>query len=195
MPNFDPVAPDMARALSPWFITRDGSRDLGRGTAFPSTDVPGGVQAGDRFFRSDLGWACYHDGTRWLTAWEFPLAFAAGGNTYATNYSATTASIRWASTRNDYKLWLTYAVMTISTGATNNGSNYATYNFVDSNAATVWSVSTAADSTNATVAKAASSFTQPSAVATFVRLDIAITGAPSAQFCYTPVMYARLVVT
>lgn len=169
---------------------RRANEPASSGAAFPSSP-----SAGLRWFRSDLGWECYYDGTRWLTAWEFPLAFAAGGNTYATNYSATTASVRYASTRNDFKLWLTYAVMTISTGATNSGASYITYNFVDSNAATVWSVSTAADSTNATVTKAASSFTQPSAVATFVRLDIAVTGAPSAQFCYTPVMYARLVVT
>lgn len=191
----DELAQRLAPALAPWFITRAGSRDLGRGTAFPSTDVPGGLQSDDRFFRTDLGWSCEYDGTRWLTTWEFPLAFGAGGNTYATNYSATTTSIRWASVRNDYKLWLTYAVMTISTGATNNGSNYAVYNFVDSNGTTVWSVSTASDGTNATVTKAASSFTQPSAVASYVRMDVAVTGAPSAQFCYTPVLYARLVAT
>lgn len=191
----DDLARRLAPALTPWFLTRDGSRDLGRGSAFPSTDVPGGVTVGDRFFRTDLFLPCVYTSAGWLTTFDFPLAFGAGGNTYATNYSATTASVRWASTRNDHQLYLTYATMTISTGATNNGSNYITYNFVDSTGATVWSVSTAADGTNATLTKAAASFTQPNAATSFIRLDIAVTGAPSAQFLYTPVLYARMIIT
>lgn len=58
--------------------------DYGAGTAFPT-----GVPAGAQFFRTDLGWRCYYDGTRWLTVHEdcLPLTFASAG-TGMPSYSA-----------------------------------------------------------------------------------------------------------
>lgn len=40
------------------------------GTSFPTT-----AAAGDIFFRTDLGFLCYYDGTRWLTSHELSIGF------------------------------------------------------------------------------------------------------------------------
>ena len=163
----------------------------GSGSAFPA-----GVTTGATFFRTDLGLACYYDGTRWLTQNVYLLAFGIGSGAYATNYAATTASIRYASIDNSYQPYFIYGLITITTGTPNGAGNAMTYNFITSGATTIWSVTTNADGAAATVVKATASFTQPSAAITSVRLDIAInSGAPGAQFPYTPVLYYRNIIT
>lgn len=115
----DDLARRLAPALAPWFHTRDGSRDLGRGTAFPSTDVPGGVQAGDRFFRTDLIMACVYTGSLWLTL-----------NEWTTNLSQTTtsanASYLISPIRTDYAIYVTVCAVGALVAATNNATNYWT---------------------------------------------------------------------
>lgn len=62
---------DLARwliaSLKPYFLSFDGTRDLGRGTAFPLTaDLPGGLQTNDRFFRTDELATYAYNGTAWV---------------------------------------------------------------------------------------------------------------------------------
>lgn len=196
--QLDDLARNLAPSLSYWLYDRESFRHWGSGSAFPlTTDIPSGLAAGDRFWRSDLGLECYYDlaNTRWLTMQSWPLAFGAGSGAYATNYAAATASIRYASIDTRYQPVFTYGVLNITTGATNTGANYLSYSFVTSAGTTIWTVNTSADAPSTTIAKATATFTQPPSTITSVRLDVAIgAGAPSAQFPYTPVLYYRMVI-
>lgn len=63
------------------------SRDLGRGTAFPSSSaIPGGLQTGDRFFRTDFGISFAYDGAAWYSLPKFTGArvFNSTGQTITT---------------------------------------------------------------------------------------------------------------
>lgn len=127
MGQYNQLAHDLVPDLRSYFLSFDGTRDLGRGSAFPATDVPGGLQAGDRFWRTDLGWACYYDGARWLTTHEYvaPLndyVFSvAAGAAYA---GGVPQSIGRALTRTDYTLYITrfvlYATASVLQTAINN---------------------------------------------------------------------------
>lgn len=85
------------------------------GTAFPAS--PGN---GDRFFRSDLGMACYHDGTRWLTENEYSVqgpidkTFSADATQYI------------APVRTDYAAYITRIIAQTNVAATNDGTKYWT---------------------------------------------------------------------
>lgn len=74
-PTLNELARRLVAPLSTWFLSARLVRDLGRGTANP-TDAPGGLLAGDRFFRTDLGFALFYDGTRWLSIQEYHAVFS-----------------------------------------------------------------------------------------------------------------------
>lgn len=85
------------------------------GSAFPAT-----YPLNTPFFRSDLGWWCYFDGTRWLTAHEYQMA--AGLTTYAaTNNPGLDHTFR-----GDYSPYITRVAVVTSAAATNNGTNFWT---------------------------------------------------------------------
>ncbi len=87
--------------LAPYFLSYDAVRDLGSDTAFPvSADITGGLQASDRFFRTDLGWACYYDGARWLTVQEFQMDLTPYGRS-AQPYSGGATSLLLGPLRTD----------------------------------------------------------------------------------------------
>lgn len=114
----------LAAQIEPYLTMQ---RMVGVGTAFPaSADVPLGLQAGDRFFRSDLGWECYYDGTRWLTCHEYalPLTFASGGSGLP-SYSAG-LNTAYMNTASGYTAYWTRMACHTNAAATNNGSNYWT---------------------------------------------------------------------
>jgi len=88
----------------------------GEGTSFP-----GSPSTGDRFFRTDLGWSCFYDGTRWLTDFELSHFFP-----YASGFAVDGDSGNGSRIRGDYAIYVTrVSVSTYITG-TNNGSNYWT---------------------------------------------------------------------
>lgn len=188
----DDLARRLAPALAPWFLTRDGSRDLGRGTAFPSTDVPGGVQAGDRFFRTDLGWACYHDGTRWLSPEaQASLGFASASANGAMLYLAQ---------RTDYAPYVTRVALNTNTAATNNGTNFWTVqirgvNATYGGASIIHSRTTAADTAGAWVATSGIPATTLTP-ADYYFFDVVVTKtlAPGA-ITLTAALWYRLIVT
>lgn len=87
-------------------------RPMAGGTAFPSTPPTGFL-----FFRSDLGWLCYYDGTRWLTENEFSLSSGLRA-------APTPGTYVIGPLRQDYDPYITRVERLINTGATNNGSNW-----------------------------------------------------------------------
>jgi hypothetical protein len=111
------------RELSAEFPRWTTTRNLGRGTAFPVTgDLPGGLRSDDRFYRTDLSWACYYDGTRWLTAHEYETALPVATTT------ASPVSATYSANRTDYAPYVTRAIMATNVATTNNATNYWTVN-------------------------------------------------------------------
>lgn len=163
------------------------ARGGGAGAAFPAS-----VAAGFRFFRTDLGLLCYYDGTRWLSAAEYPVLV--GYSDVLTFAVGAGANQRRGFPRSDYVLFWTRGQIQPTTGATNNGSNFLTYSFVDSNGGTIWSFTTAADAANTLLNKVTTTFTQPAGATTFVRLDLAATGAPSNHSVRPAALWYRLIV-
>lgn len=88
---------------------------LGGGAAFPASPTTGAL-----FYRTDLGWLCYYDGTRWLTAHEGAI-----DSPVVTNISAA-GQTGLIPVRTDYELWVTKVAQWYLVATTNNGSNYWT---------------------------------------------------------------------
>jgi hypothetical protein len=170
-------------------------RDLGRGTAFPATaDLPGGLQANDRFYRTDIGWLCYYDGTRWLTVHEYAISSG-----LRTTVGAGTFVI--GPLRQDYVSYFTRITRLINTGATNTGANYWTITVLGANAAQS-STSSIDVATTAAIAGStwATNDSAPSATALPANnngLDFSCvaTGAPSSLGSLVLTVYFRLVIT
>lgn len=191
---------DLARRLiaplKPYFLSFDGTRDLGRGTAFPlSADLPGGLQTSDRFFRTDLGWLCYYDGTRWLTVHTY-LCTLTHPNNNTVSFSAGQAAIRLGMVYPDYAPYYVRANTIIQIGATNNGTNYSVYQVKDSYGTTIWQYDTSTDAANTFPYKNSTGFTQPAAIGTrYLQLDITTVGLPAAQAPYQVALWYRLIIT
>lgn len=85
------------------------------GTSFPASPTTGFV-----FFRTDLGWGCYYDGTRWLTAFTTPIPLLP-------NRTAVSVNTIWDTrVRQDYALYVEYIALSTNVAATNNGTNFWT---------------------------------------------------------------------
>jgi hypothetical protein len=85
------------------------------------TSNPGSPSSGDLFFRTDLGFLIYYDGTRWLSMHEMVVA----ANNSGVGLSATgePAGSRGA-VRSDYGIYLTRWAVTTFVSTTNTGSAY-----------------------------------------------------------------------
>ncbi len=164
--------------------------NFGRGTAFPSSPAAGTV-----FFRTDLGWWCFYDGTRWLTCEEF-LAHA--GVTGATLGSTTTQS--FGRSRSDHAHYVTRIALATYVATTND----ATHNWtIDIKAASatlaattmLHSASTSGDSPNTNVDKeAAPGTSQTPANYGFFQYTGTKNNTPGNLTLYLTVYY-RLIVT
>lgn len=111
----------------------------GYGTANP-TGWPNNVP----FFRSDLGWSVYFDGTRWLTAFEYVLDADA-----AATPPDVSGPYEWQ-LRQDYAPYITRVSATVIVATTNNATNFWLIRFrgliLDrSGATTIHDFTTAAD--------------------------------------------------
>src|SRR4051812_16129428 len=117
MSDYDDLAYNLRKPLAPYFLSYAALLDLGRGTAFPTVGHDGAaVQAGARFFRTDIGFACYYDGTRWLTAHEYPIPIVpVTAYTAAGSPNATIA----AQIRTDYAPYITRVATTLVVATTN----------------------------------------------------------------------------
>lgn len=160
----------------------------GAGTSFPASPATNQL-----FYRTDLDWLCYYDGTRWLTVHEYAASetrTALGAGTYVIG-----------PLRQDYAPYVTRVARLINTGATNTGANYWTITVLGANA-------TQAATTNidvaTTAAQAASTWatsdSAPSATATPANnaafdFSLVATGAPSNLGTIVLVVHYRLIVT
>lgn len=161
------------------------------GTSFPSQPDYGNNRP---FYRTDLGWWCYYDGTRWLTCLEFNVqsqlvtGISADGNTY------------FAVLRNDYTPYITRVSSITYVAATNDGTKYWTLITQGLNAAAgltsnIDSFTTAADTAAVyTAHDHAPSVTSTPANYAWLRMNYTKTSTPgNLQFMVT--VYYRLVVT
>jgi hypothetical protein len=79
---------------------------------------PGSPSAGNQYFRTDLGWLCYYDGSRWLTAfelsWSTPLLADISSN----------SELYEAVIRGDYAVYVTRLSFETSVQPTNDATHY-----------------------------------------------------------------------
>lgn len=178
--------------LSPYFLSYAGSLDLVRGTAFPTTGHDGAaVQAGARFFRTDLGFACYYDGTRWLTAEEFQCDLPPYSRNALPFAGAGATTVLLAPQRTDYATYYERAKAYLDVLTTNDGANYWAFSLL-LGASTVWTANTSGDAAGA-INKEHST---PGAAITaqLAQVKVTKTGAPSNVFIAVSYWY-RLIIT
>lgn len=92
------------------------------GTSFPAS--PG---LNDKFYRNDLNFLCYYDGTRWLTAQEFCEPPALGPLTDSTGAISATSYFRWPYAVR--QIFVTKVQYSIFLGVANTSSNYWSFAF------------------------------------------------------------------
>jgi hypothetical protein len=158
------------------------------GTAFPSSPA-----TGMRFWRSDLGYLCYYDGTRWLTVHEYSI-------TITDQISNTVAfDTAFVVPRDDgYRAYWTYAAVQTFISPTNNATNYWTIELqsVDNSIASTTTIA----SFNTSALAAGGNYTAlgiTTALPTnrpLTRAHVTKTGAPS-SLALTMTAYYRLVIT
>lgn len=176
-----------------WSVKASGS-----GSGYPEgTSFPGSPSTNDKFFRTDLGWLCYFDGTRWLTAHEHIVQGIPGSLApiLAANSGAFCGLF---GVRSDYQLFLTRLAISTFVGTTNDGSNYWTAalerRVASSTPTSITSVSTIADSVS-TMTKHDVAINAPlNAAGIYMTLTATKTGSPGSIFVLFN-LYARLIVT
>lgn len=194
MSDLQQLARQLAPYLNPYFPSYAGSRQLGRGTAFPSVDIT--LAAGDRFFRTDVMFECVYDGTRWLTAHEYVAVLAPYTPTVpaAAFYTGgVTANLAYYAPTTFYDLYVGRWNISYISDTNQSGANKWTL-VLATNAATI----TTQDTSNATVAGNLGSREANDNTArtvTFIRLQATVkTGAPGGLWATASVNY-RLVIT
>lgn len=165
---------------------------LGGGSALPASAATGAL-----FYRTDLGFLCYYDGTRWLTTNEYVMAAE------LTTFAATNNSALDHAFRGDFIPYITRVAVVTNAAATNNGSNYWTITVAGVNLAkgaadTIYSFTTAAHTAATFVQTDVGGGTLTTQLLTnrqYWRTACGITaGAPGALTIHTSIYY-RFVVT
>ena len=160
------------------------------GASFPTSPTTGFL-----FFRTDLGFLCYYDGTRWLTTHEYVLDADA-----AAVPANNTAPYEWQM-RQDYNPFFTRVTATVIVATTNNGTNFWTVRFrgliLDrSGATTIHDFTTAADSADGYLLKdAVPTGSQTPANDNTVQVFVTQTLAPGALTIVSASVAYRLIVT
>lgn len=170
---------------------RGGGGAIPQGTSFPATPSTGLL-----FFRTDFNWIMVYDGTEWITAHEIPVVVTYSTDLTAT-YSATTSAVRRGLMRNSHQALLVRGeIFTGLAAGTSNGSNFWTVAVVAvDNGSTVWSFSTAADSASANTLHTTTSFSQPAAAESTLRIDLTKTSAPPNISILGATLFYRIILT
>ena len=87
----------------------------GAGTSFPSSPATDTL-----FYRTDLDWLCFYDGTRWLTVHEASVDCPVVLNI------AANGQVGLIPVRSDYELWITRIARWFEVITTNTGVNFWT---------------------------------------------------------------------
>lgn len=124
MSALETLVQQLREPLSAYFLTNAIARDYGSGATFPTSPATGA-----RFFRTDLGWACYYDGTRWLTQHEYaatltPYTPVVPGAAFYTG--AAGVALAYAAPRTDASLYLTRWAIAYILDTNQSGVNYWT---------------------------------------------------------------------
>jgi hypothetical protein len=168
--------------------SRDGKPFKEAGTAFPASPA-----TGRQFFRTDLGLACYYNGTNWVTS---QLLLAAHAFT-----STITVSSSFHVLRTDYRPWIERVSLLYNISTTNDGSNYWTIATRTTNAAITTTTSIHVVNTSAATAGAwtssdlAANTANDGGTTNKYWLDFAVTktGSPGQITLYGTVFY-RLII-
>jgi hypothetical protein len=159
----------------------------GAGTSFPGTPV-----TNETFFRTDLGWLCYYDGSQWLTVEEFQaIEEADNGNTVNSTRNKRPV-------RTDYAPYFTRVEVGTKVATPNNATNYWTvdiqaFDEAETSSTSIYSFTTSGD-TVGTYVRHASDANTTAANDQKVACVIAKNNLPGAlDFMYT--VFYRLVVT
>lgn len=151
-----------------------------------------GPATGQLVFRTDLGWLCYYDGSRWLTAHEVahPLTI---WTTYTVNTNLDTVL------RTDVAPYVTRVAIVTYVATTNTGAHYWSValqgvNGSQTAATTVLAVTTAGDPVDTYTAHEGAAATPAPANRTYWRLALSKTGAPGTLYI-NAVVYYRSIVT
>lgn len=170
--------------------------------ASTGTSFPGAPQTNQLFFRTDLGWWCYYDGTRWLTVHEtaHPLAISDAANPVTYSGAGNTITAR-SPYRGDYSLYVTRVATVTLVATTNNATNYWTYTLravvADGSSPTnVHTFNTSGDAAGAQSNHDAAPSVSPPVFASRNYFDIVVTKtlAPGALTFWSTVYY-RMIVT
>lgn len=166
------------------------------GTAFPT-----GISSGFRFFRTDLGFLCYYDGTRWLTDFDTAHPLKINDATAPVTYAAAGSTITVQSAyRGDYGIYVTRVSAITTVATTNDGTNNWTVtlraSLAGASVVTIHAFSTSAD----VAGTAATHDAAPSTLAAVTNknlFDVVVTknNAPGAITINGLTVYYRLIVT
>jgi hypothetical protein len=160
---------------------------------------PGTWQSSVPFFRTDLGEWYYYDGTRWLSAVEYPLTYA----TYCFAASYANNAVPWGAVipNPGGSLYFTRAECLYQLGATNNGSNYWSLNMHIRDSAygtntTIASPNTSA-ATGGTQYRASATINTAYAPSTFLEMYMMMnsTGSPTVPGNMIPAIFYRKIAT
>lgn len=161
------------------------------GTSFPPTPA-----SGDKFYRTDLNWLCFYDGTRWLTCHEYTETLGM----QAVNLPATTTpfAVAYLATRRDYQLYILRFTLHPFVATTNNGGNYWTIDARWANSANVQtSLGTSNTSAGAANTNLDGSITINAPLNTgsfYIEIQATKTGTPGSFYLWGSMSY-RLIVT
>jgi hypothetical protein len=158
------------------------------GTAFPTSPATGYL-----FFRTDLGWLCYYDGTRWLTAHEYTVSLNPFGLNPLPFSGAGPSTVLLAPVRSDYRLYHTRQALYIFISPTNSGVSYWSVTTSDSGATAFWGVNTSADAAGQ-ITKETSLAVAGSVGAAYIQAQLTKSGTPSNVTAIHVTAYYRLVV-
>jgi hypothetical protein len=157
------------------------------GTAFPSSP-----QTGYRFFRSDLGYECFYDGSQWLTCQVFEARMMALTATVTGENNAAGTQIVPHLT--DYGLYLLRWEVIAFVLTTNSGANYWTMRLRGAGATTLASTDSSAQAPGVAWRATITSFSNHAAYDYYnVRTEITA-GAPGSLTWRWAARY-RLIIT
>jgi hypothetical protein len=180
----------LRRDLAPYFLSYDATRDLGRGTSFPVTaDLPGGLQTDDRFYRTDLGWACYYDGARWLTLHEYAQPLVDYRRT-TIPFTGASGVLQLGPVRTDgAQLIVTRVAAYLDVVAPNSGANFWSLAFKTNAGTTINAFDTSANAAGVGISKESAvnvNYVDPA----FITLEVTgKTGAPGSLVAHGVIWY------
>jgi len=163
-------------------------RLTGEGTSFPSGPI-----TGSRFYRSDLGFECYYDGTRWLTVHEYEAVLTWYWRIAVPYAGGSPATLMLVPLRTDHAVYFTRCKAYADVTAPNNGKNYWGWQLTIGTTA-VFSFDTSGDAAATALNKEGSTAAVCSGT-TFAKGEIvAKVGAPGAIVLNAAFWY-RLIIT